>query len=74
MKSWERSQFSTTPEELEIEEAVRAMERILGSPIIAGKHMLLTNDVGEAIVLLPHRQYREDKKRGQVQFLGRRCH
>jgi outer membrane protein assembly factor BamB len=32
---------------------------LYGSPIIAGKHVLLTNDVGEAIVLLPGRQYRE---------------
>ncbi len=32
---------------------------LYGSFIIAGKHMLLTNDVGEALVLLPGRQYRE---------------
>jgi len=36
MGSWDRSLFSTTPEELEIEEAVRAIERILGNPLIAG--------------------------------------
>jgi outer membrane protein assembly factor BamB len=32
---------------------------LYGSPIIAGKHMLLSNDVGESLVLLPSRQYRE---------------
>jgi hypothetical protein len=32
--SWDHSLFSMSPEELEIEEAIRAMERLLGSSIL----------------------------------------
>lgn len=29
MESWDRSAFATTPDELEIEEAIRAVERLV---------------------------------------------
>jgi hypothetical protein len=36
MARWERSQFATSAEELEISEAIRAVERVLESPTIKG--------------------------------------
>jgi len=35
MSHWDRNVFATSVEELEIEEAIRAMERLLSSPLIA---------------------------------------
>ena len=36
MTEWDRSLFATTPEDLEIEEAIRAVERVANSSHIKG--------------------------------------
>ncbi|MBW2231373.1 MAG: hypothetical protein JRG92_00485 [Deltaproteobacteria bacterium] len=36
MSGWDRSRFATSAEELEIEEAIRAVERVLDNPLLHG--------------------------------------
>jgi hypothetical protein len=36
MESWDRSRFATSAADLEIEEAIRAVERVIESPTLKG--------------------------------------